>query len=266
MFYCEPLEDGTSYLRVDLTLECSTPLHATMIIFTLIMLLIHVIGTPALYGYLFFVKFHTTLEALKEQELADADETRLAIEKKYINNKEPVAIRAGEAAKPRIKPEDVLPGYMIKLTGGYEYRTYWFELFETIRKVLIIGVPSVFPDRGGTAQLFWGLLVCFITFGAYMMYAPFIEDGDDQLSQLAQLQIFLTLVSSLALRASPPSEFVGSLVTVVLFAVPLIGLALETPLLKVLGNAYGRLKVCLNRRRCRDKPCQPGTIPGTIVV
>ena len=31
----------------------------------------------------------------------------------------------------------------------------WFELFETIRKVLIVGVPSTFNDRGGTAQLFW---------------------------------------------------------------------------------------------------------------
>ena len=122
-----------------------------------------------------------------------------------------------------------------------EYRTYWFELFETIRKVLIVGVPSTFTDRGGTAQLFWGLLCCFFTFGSYMMYAPFIEDSDDQLSQLAQLQIFLTLLSSLSLRAHPPSAFVSNLVTIVLFAVPLLGLALETPLLEVLGEAKAKL-------------------------
>ena len=70
------------------------------------------------------------------------------------------------------------------------------------------------------------------------MYAPFIEDSDDKLSQLAQLQIFLTLLSSLALRAVPPSEVVGQLVTVILFLVPLIGVALETPLLEVLGQAF----------------------------
>ena len=85
------------------------------------------------------------------------------------------------------------------------------------------------------------MLVCFFTFGSYMKYAPFIEDSDDQLSQLAQLQIFLTLLSSLSLRALPPSEFVSSLVTVVLFAVPLLGLALETPLLDVLGEAKAKL-------------------------
>ena len=34
---------------------------------------------------------------------------------------------------------------MQKLTSGYEYRIYWFELFETVRKVLLVGVPCVFP-------------------------------------------------------------------------------------------------------------------------
>ena len=48
---------------------------------------------------------------------------------KYTNN--------GAPMKPRIEAEEVLPGYMLKLTGGYEYRTYSFELFETIRKVAL---------------------------------------------------------------------------------------------------------------------------------
>jgi hypothetical protein len=74
------------------------------------------------------------------------------------------------------------------------------------------------------------------------MYAPFVEDSDDKLSQLAQLQVFLTLLSSLALRASPPSKLAGDLVTAVLFIVPCIGVALETPLLEVVGEAFGKLK------------------------
>ena len=40
-----------------------------------------------------------------------------------------------EDAKPRLEASELLPGYMQKLTGGYEFRTYWFELFETTRKV-----------------------------------------------------------------------------------------------------------------------------------
>ena len=38
----------------------------------------------------------------------------------------------------RIEAEEVLPGYILKLTDGYEYRTYSFELFETIRKVALV--------------------------------------------------------------------------------------------------------------------------------
>ena len=175
------------------------------------------------------------------QELADADQHRLEGDKKYVDNKE-VITKAEGPAKPRLDPDVLLPGYMHKLTGDYERRVYWFELFETLRKVLLVGIPSTFPERGGTAQLFWGLMVCFVTFGAYMMYAPFVEDSDDLLSQLAQLQVFLTLLSSLALRATPPSKLAGDMVTVVLFLVPLIGVALETPLPDVLGAAYGKLK------------------------
>ena len=111
-----------------------------------------------------------------------------------------------------------------------------------LRKVALVGVPSLFPGRGGIAQLFWGLLVCFSTFGAYMMYAPFKNASDDTLSQLAQLQIFLTLLSSMALRETPPSEFVGSLVTYVLFIVPGIGLYLETPLVSELNKLYAKVK------------------------
>jgi len=238
MFYCVGLEDGTEWLRVDLSLECSTATHSSMLAFTFVMVGLHTVGTPLIYSYLFFWKHHSALEALKEQELRDYYQQKLEEAATYTNNKRVVSTDSDAPEKLRIEAEEVLPGYMLKLTDGYEYRTYSFELLETIRKVLLVGVPATFPERGGTAQLFWGLLVCFVTFGAYMMYAPFIEDSDDKLSQLAQLQIFLTLLSSLALSAVPPSEVVGQLVTVILFLVPLIGVALETPLLEVLGQAF----------------------------
>ena len=144
-----------------------------------------------------------------------------------------------EAEKPRLEAEKLLPGYMQNLTAGYEYRTYWFELFETIRKVLLVGIPAVFPERGGTAQLFWGLLVCFVSAAFYMMAAPHIEDSDDHLAQLAQLQVYLTLLSSLALRAVPPSEAVGTMVTVILFAVPVSGVIFQTELLDDLLWLFG---------------------------
>lgn len=68
MFYCMGpdvgLEDGSSYLRVDLSLECSTQLHSFMVTFAVIMLFIHVIGTPATYIYLFFCACDFRLQPL----------------------------------------------------------------------------------------------------------------------------------------------------------------------------------------------------------
>jgi hypothetical protein len=68
-----------------------------------------------------------------------------------------------------------------------------------------------------------------------MMWAPFIANNDDMLSQLAQFQIFVTLLSSLALRAIPTSVLAGSIVSALLLIVPSIGILLETPLLEYVG-------------------------------
>ena len=75
------------------------------------------------------------LEALKEQELRDYHQQKLEEAATYTTNK---IISNSEPEKLRIEAEKVLPGYMLKLTDGYEYRTYSFELVETIRKVAIV--------------------------------------------------------------------------------------------------------------------------------
>ena len=222
-----------------------------MLVFTIVMLGVHVVGTPAIYAYLFFWKHQTALTVLQEQELDEYHQARNTVQQRL----EKQGVQSEGLEKHAQK---LLPGYMIRLTSGYEYRTYWFELFECMRKVLIVGVPSTFPERGGTAQLFVGLLVCFTTFGAYMLYAPFVEDSDDFLSQLAQMQIFLTLLSSLALRTIPPSKIVGDLITVILFLVPCLGFLLETPLLGFLVVAVDKLPHVFSR------VC-PGCKPPKIV-
>ena len=83
MFYCVPLEDGTAWLRVDLSLQCvdasgtTVARRAAMIAFTLVMIVLHTVGTPAVYTYLLFWKHKSALDALKEQELNDHYLTKL---------------------------------------------------------------------------------------------------------------------------------------------------------------------------------------------
>ena len=173
IFNCEELEDGSSVLRVDLSLKCrdsdgaADPTYSLMVIFAILMIIIHVAGTPAIYAYLFFFKHGKTMSQLKQQELDDAYREKLTSSDRITDEQKAELDRMGNA--DRIDADAVLPGYMKKLIGGFEYRTYWFEIFETIRKVLLVGVPAVGFEPGGALQLFWGLLVCFITFGMYMM-------------------------------------------------------------------------------------------------
>ena len=55
----------------------------------------------------------------------------------------------------------LLPGALKKLTNGYEMRTYWFEIFECVRKILLILVPVFFPPDS-PEQLTIGLIICFV--------------------------------------------------------------------------------------------------------
>ena len=59
-----------------------------------------------------------------------------------------------------------MPSYVRKLLSGYAYRTFYFEIIDCVRKLLIVCMPVFFP-AGSPGQLIFGLLICFLTFGAY---------------------------------------------------------------------------------------------------
>ena len=266
VFICESLEDGSGRMRVDFSIACSdtagqfTGAYVGMLIFTVVMIVVHVIGTPAIYTYLFFVKYREPLEALQAQELSDWYVNKLT-ENAHLTEQEKEQLKTIGTAE-RIKAEKLLPGYMRKLTKGYEYRTYWFEIFETVRKVLLVGLPACFPDRGGNTQLVWGLMVCFFTFGAYMMFAPFVEDSDDQLQQLAQFQIFLTLVASIGLRMSPPNETLSTLMSILIVCIPIIAVLLETPLVAELRGGVKMLRSVASKLSVRSSASRAAVVPA----
>ena len=71
-------------------------------------------------------------------------------------------------------------------------------------------------------QLIVGLLVCFISFGMYASYEPYVRDSDDRLAKVAQVSLFFSLVSSIALKVESDSstEALGNAVLLVVKAVP----------------------------------------------
>ena len=100
---------------------------------------------------------------------------------------------------------DQLPDFVTKLISGYRLKCFWFEIFECARKLALVCMPVWFP-AGSDEQLIFGIIVCFGTFGVYMLLNPYVSIGEDRLAQLCQSQIFLVLVLSLSLRSSQESK------------------------------------------------------------
>jgi hypothetical protein len=125
---------------------------------------------------------------------------------------------------------DQLGSQLRKLTAGYEMRTFWFELFECARKILLVGVP-VFLPQGSSGQLICGLIICFMTYGMQASFAPYANFHDDLLSQMCQISIFFSLLSSIVTNAYPDDPIMSTLLPVFLIVPPVIALIFESPLL-----------------------------------
>ena len=110
------------------------------------MLVVHTVGTPATYAYLFFSKYRRQLVDLRNEELVEFHKDKLEANPK-ITDEERAKLLAiandtveaegeeagGAAAHGRRGSEELLkigrkktlPGYVRMLTDGYEHRTYW---------------------------------------------------------------------------------------------------------------------------------------------
>ena len=238
--YKGPGEVYVDLMRADRSINREEPLYQSFTVYAIIMLVIYPIGVPLFYALTFYRGRHElhdlrrielTLETdfaltkLKAEAAATPEETdelvRRAIEVHQVS---------GEALK---KLRDKLPSTLRKLTAGYELRTYWFEIFECLRKITLIGLPIFFPP-GSPPQLIFGLIICFLSYGAFIFYSPYIRDDDNFLAQVSQVIIFFSLVSSVVTNAFPEDPVMQVLLPALLAVPMILSFIFETPLLMYL--------------------------------
>jgi hypothetical protein len=238
--YKGPGEVYVDLMRADRSINREEPLYQSFTAYAIIMLVIYPIGVPLFYALTFYRGRHElhdlrrielTLEAdfalakLKAEAAAAPEETdelvSRAIEVHQVN---------GEALK---KLRDKLPSTLRKLTAGYELRTYWFEIFECLRKITLIGLPIFFPP-GSPPQLIFGLIICFLSYGAFCVYSPYIRDDDNFLAQVSQVIIFFSLVSSVVTNAFPEDPVMQVLLPALLVVPVILTFIFESPLLMYL--------------------------------
>ena len=83
-------------------------------------------------------------------------------------------------------------------------------------------VPVFFQPSGSDSQLIYGLMICFVSFGAYVHFDPYEDRGNDAVARLCQMQIFFSLLASVALT-SASEQNAGSnmdILLVVLYCLP----------------------------------------------
>jgi len=235
-------ENGERFLRVDFSIDCKSTLYLGFIFpYALAMVLIYPIGVPTYYALTLF-RNKAELHELRNLELSVATEaSRIELGERLRGSELRAYQPEIEEAKERKRcleetyatRRDALPGNLKKLTNGYELRTYWCEIFECFRKILLLLVP-IFFEQDSPEQLTIGLILCFITFGAYMMHAPFEDSGDDFLSQICQLQIFFSLLASIVLQTNPDSGAMGVILPILIFVPPISAFIFESGALEEL--------------------------------
>ena len=191
-------------------LNCDSPKHQFYFLFAMVMCFVYPLGTPALYTLLLF-KNRKELRRLKRFELQlqhkhqlrklhrsnelKTEKTReeTAYEEEQFLNEGDDTFREWRAAS-EAKTEEVLPKYMLKICGAYNVRTYWFEVADCVRKLMLIGLPIAFPPES-PEQRTVGLIVCFISFGAFLSYQPYRELTDNKVEICCQMGIFFALLA-----------------------------------------------------------------------
>jgi len=92
-----------------------------------------------------------------------------------------------------------LPKYMLTLVGPYDYKCYWYETVECVRKVLLTGIVVFFP-RGSIGQLLVGLMLSIVLSWFVHHIKPYRSAFDDILAQVAQGVVIFTIISKIMLQ------------------------------------------------------------------
>jgi hypothetical protein len=240
--YEGPGEVYVDLMRADRSINREEPLYQSFTAYAVVMLGVYPIGVPILYALMFHRARHQLHEMRRIELTLETDFALAKLEAEAEATPEKVdalvrkAIEAREASGEALENlRGELPTTLRKLTAGYELRTYWFEIFECLRKITLIGLPIFFPP-GSPPQLIFGLIICFLSYGAYCVYSPYVADDDDFLAQVSQVIIFFALVSSVVTNAFPDDPLMVVLLPALLAVPVILTFIFETPLLEYLRS------------------------------
>ena len=185
-FACQDFDDGTSFLLVDYSLDCQSDQHTFFEAYAGLMVCVYPIGVPTMY---FFLLFRT-----RQQLKAGQVEKEEQVSKKQ-------ALEEALQGREESEEEDPTLKALSFLYDSYQPKYWWFEIFETMRKLALTGF-LVFIAPGTTAQVVVSLLMSITALAVYLRTDPFVDGFNNSLALVANSQLVLTLVGALAINVN----------------------------------------------------------------
>ena len=189
-FGCRGFDDGNWYLKVDYSINCDTNTHFAYGAWAVIMTFVFPIGIPSMYWYLLFRKKHLLNGRQKEKEktMSEDDALREALKEREANEAEHGTLKS-----------------LSFLYGNYEPKYWWFEVFETLRKLTLTGFLTIVRPGTG-AQILFSLIMSMSAMRVYSGCKPFLDDFTDRFSEVSQWQLFFTLLGALVIKVNLDGE------------------------------------------------------------
>ena len=202
-------EANARYLRLDFAIDCDSSSHQTVMWgYSMPMVLVYPLGVPLLLSAILW-RSRARLRHWRNRERQAAAFAVLRNSAVHGAAERSTTTRAERKTVADIISESsedpLLPSYVRRAIFGYRLETAWFEVFEMLRKVALVGV-AVFFEPGSSLQVAYGLLVTFVAYGVYSSVKPYADRGDGMLAQVAQVQVFLALVLASARSTNDGSD------------------------------------------------------------
>lgn len=189
IFHCTELQNGKSYLAVDMSIPCVADAPVSTQLFgdsqtygayrtgAGFMLLVYAVGTPSFFFIMLWLKRNELYED-KAKHIPDAEvENELGF-----------------------------------LYAGYESDFYWWECVELLRKLALTSLIT-FVAPGTSSQLFSAVILAQVFIVLYARFQPYESDSDDSLQLCSQLHIWFTALAALVVMMSSVVQDDGQVIT-----------------------------------------------------
>ncbi|GMI00164.1 hypothetical protein TrLO_g11697 [Triparma laevis f. longispina] len=108
-------------------------------------------------------------------------------------------LEAALEERKRLEEENEDLQGLLFLYGSFEPMFWWFEILDTIRKLVLTG-GLIFLGPGTTEQIAISMIICLAALRIFSGFKPFIKDSHDQFSEVAQWQVFFVMLSAMMIK------------------------------------------------------------------